>query len=220
MVNAMPRTAKLDELRCWVLLALISSGILSCAGNATAQNASNDNLARCRIMTDDAARLRCFEEVTKPATNAVPQTPPATSTPATWRLVRTPNPGGGKDAVSIMKTADTTKSDLDLAGLMVRCGETGLETLVVLVTPLPPRAHPSVTASTGSQSSNFTATVVPPGAELLLPKEATALTTGPWTTAAELSLEMKSDDEQVKGTIPLAGLGASLTLLAANCRQR
>jgi hypothetical protein len=38
-----------------------------------------------------------------------------------WHLVRTRNPYGGADAISIMRTADASRSDLDLAGLMIRC---------------------------------------------------------------------------------------------------
>src|SRR5437899_1091146 len=59
------------------------------------------------------------------------ESPKSTSEMGGWRLVRTPNPRGGADAVSIMRTADSSRSDIDLAGMAVRCGEIGAEVLVV-----------------------------------------------------------------------------------------
>ena len=97
-----------------------------------------------------------------------------------WRLVRTPNPSGGRDVVSIMETADISKSDLDLAGgsrplAVVRAV---WKSSLVLVRPLPPRADPKVTVSAGGRTADFTATIVPPGVAVLLPKEATTLRPG------------------------------------------
>jgi hypothetical protein len=136
--------------------------------------------------------------------------------------VRTPNPAGGRAAVSVVKTADVTKSDIGLAGLMLRCGESNIEVLIVLLRPLPPRAHPKVIVTVGGRQTDFIASVVPPGAELLLPLEATALATGPWQAASDLTVEIgavEGDDQPspIRGVISLAGLGASLPLLQANC---
>ena len=180
----------------------------------------NSKFERCRTITNDTARLRCYEEATpKPAIN-----PSQTSGRGigTWRLVRTPNPSGGRDAVSIMETADMSKSDLDLAGLMLRCGESGVEVLLVLVRPLPPRADPKVTVSAGGRTADFTATIVPPGVAVLLPKEATTLATGVWKAAPELSVQISAvqgEDERspIRGVISLAGLGEALALLLSNC---
>ena len=121
-----------------------------------------------------------------------------------------------------MQTADITKSDLDLAGLMLRCGEGGVEVLVVLVDPLPPRAHPKVTVSAAGRSVDFTATVLPPGAAVLLPKEAGVLASGPWTAATELSVQIDvapadREPKSVRGLIPLTGLGGALASLHGNC---
>jgi hypothetical protein len=81
-----------------------------------------------------------------------------------------------------MQTADITKSDLDLTGLMLRCSEGGVEILVVLVEPLQPRAHPKVTVSAAGKSVDFTATVAPSGAAVLLPRDVSILATGPRTS--------------------------------------
>jgi len=120
-----------------------------------------------------------------------------------------------------MQTADITRSDLDLAGLMIRCGETGMEVLVVLVQPLPPRAHPKVTLNAAGRSAEFTATIVPPGAAILLPKDAATLATGPWTAASELTVQVDAaqggSEPQFHGVIPLTGLGSALPSLMAAC---
>jgi len=230
MVNAMLRLFKFAGPFCCLCPALVYLGGWAVGGTAIAQPVgppfAPSNFEHCRTIADDAARLRCYEDAT-----SKPSPPPQVSTPPqmssvpqvlgpgarVWRLVRTPNPAGGKEAVSIMQTADIVKSDIDLAGLTVRCGENNLETLVVLLTPLPPRAHPKVTVSAGGASEDFTGTVVPPGAEVLLPQEASALASGPWTAAPELSVQVENDAERVKGVIPLAGLGAALPMLLANC---
>jgi len=171
-------------------------------------------LEQCRSIKDDAARLHCYENMTaKPDSAAKSQ---STETSA-WPVVRTPNPAGGAEAVSIMQTADTARSDLDLAGVMVRCGERNVETLVVLIRPFPPRAHPKVTVAAGGQSREFTTTVVRPGAALLLPAEATALAAGPWQSAAELAVQV-DDEHPIRGIISLQGLGAAYRLLTVNCR--
>jgi hypothetical protein len=124
-----------------------------------------------------------------------------------------------------MKTADVTKSDIDLAGLMLRCGESNIEVLVVLIRPLPPRGHPKVILTVGGKSIEFIASVVPPGAEVLLPPEATVLASRPWQAAPELSVEVgavEGDDPPtpIQGVISLAGLGAALSRLQANCPPR
>ncbi len=178
----------------------------------------------CRTIADDAARLRCYEEATSRPPAAVTPLPPAAVPPqasstgaGNWRLVRTPNPAGGPDAVAITQTADIAKSDLDLAGLMLRCGQMGVEVLVVLVEPLPPRAHPKVSVSTGGAALDFPATVVPPGALVLLPQDASALANGPWQNAAELTIDVEDSSERVKGVVPVAGLSSALPNLMANC---
>jgi hypothetical protein len=228
MVNAMPHTCRFGDLSCRCFCqVLLCLGIIAAAGTAIGQAfgqpvaGPDSNFERCRAITDDAARLRCYEAVTaKPAPSLPPQTPGPGTGP--WRLVRTPNPAGGPEAVSVTKTADVTKSDIDLAGLMLRCGKSNFDVLLVLVRPLPPRAHPKVALTAGGRTIDFTASVVPPGAQVLLPQEATALALGPWQTAPEMSVEVgavEGDDQPgpTRGVISLAGLGAALAQLQANC---
>jgi hypothetical protein len=142
-----------------------------------AETSSIDALARCRSIVDQAAQLRCYQDVTS---REAQRAGPHTAGTGNWRLVRTPNLRGGPEVVSIMQTADPARSDLDLAGLMVRCGTTGPDVVVVLVKPLPPRAHPKVKLAAGGSIAQFDGTVIPPGASLSLPGDVGALVTAPW----------------------------------------
>jgi len=136
-----------------------------------------------------------------------------------WRLVRTVNPRGGPDAVSMVHTADITRSDPDLAGMMLRCGDKGTEVVIVIVAPFPPRARPRVVVSADGRDWNFESSVVPPGAELLLPPEAARLAEGAWRSVAELAVKISSDQTTISGVISIAGLTPALATLAANCHQ-
>jgi hypothetical protein len=174
-------------------------------------------LERCLEIVDSAARLRCFES----ATNKLPAKPePNTHDMGQWRLVRTANQGGGADAISIMHTADTSRSDLDLAGLALRCGKTAIEALVIVIEPRPPRAVPQIKIGTGADSFTFAASVVPPFSMFLLPSDAAALITGSWKLRSELAIQIDGDGSPVRGVIALAGLQSALQSLTANCSSR
>ncbi len=133
--------------------------------------------------------------------------------------MRTPNPRGGADAVSIMQTPDPSRSDIDLAGLMLRCSDKSLEVQIVLLRPLPLRARPEVKLTTGSAAA-FAATVVSPGVALALPSEAAALVDGPWQSAPEVALEVDDGGRAIRGVVSLAGLAPALALLRSNCPSR
>ena len=148
-----------------------------------------------------------------------PQNPqPDVQSPGAWRLVRTPNPRGGPDAVSIMRTADLIRSDANLAGMMFRCGKTAIETLLVVVAPLPPDTKPTVKISSGGTAASFDATIVAPFVLILLPPDAAALFTGRWRTSTdEISVEIDENDETIRGYVALAGLNDALGQLTGNC---
>lgn len=173
----------------------------------------------CPIIKDSASRMQCYEHF---GLN-VAQAGAALGGPAAddaWRLVRTPDPAGGRDAVSVTRTADVTKSDLEFAGLMLRCGERSVEVLIVMVRAFPPRAHPKVKLAAGSSTVELTASVVPPDVLLLLPSDATALATGGWQAATELSVTVEDQQGAIRGFIPLTGIGHALALLRSNCPAR
>jgi hypothetical protein len=77
--------------------------------------------------------------------------------PSGWRLLRSGNPDA--PIMSASRTADATRSDLDLAGLILRCSDKGIETLIVVVTPFPPRTRPVVTLTANNREWTFDAEV-------------------------------------------------------------
>jgi hypothetical protein len=143
-----------------------------------------------------------------------------------WRLLRSANPHGAGEAVAMSHAADIVRSDLDLAGMMLRCPDgaaaqpapaAGADVVIVVVTPLSPRAQPNVTIVAGGTQWHFAARVVPPGAELQLPAEATELAAGPWQSTHELAVTVSLPERSFGGVIPIDGLADALVTLAANC---
>ena len=119
---------------------------------------------------------------------------------------------------SITKIADATRSDHDVAALMLRCGEGATtEVLVVLNEPLRPRAHPKVTVSAGATTTEFTGSVVTPGALVLLPEKASALVEHAWRSIPELAVAITEDHRSLRGVIPLTDIGSAMRTLQSNC---
>jgi hypothetical protein len=142
----------------------------------------------------------------------------ATSEPLSgWRLVKSKDPNGGADAVAIMHTADISKSDIGLAGLMLRCSGKDVEVVVITTIPFTPHARPHIKLRAGKTEANFNATVVPPFSALLLPMEATQLADSALQTASELSVQVDDQQTTVRGIVALTGLPAALANLRANC---
>lgn len=194
------------------VIVAIAAGLL--IRPAASAGPAPDDLERCRVITEDAARLRCFKSIMGQRWTANP------AALGEWRLVRTHGPQGEPDTVSIMHTADMGRSDLDLAGLMLRCRDNGAEVLIILVRSLSPRARPDVTITVAGQATRFSATVVPPLTAVLLPPEAAEMAKGSWQTAAEISIEITDAQGPIKGVIPLTGLKAAYDALMANCPRQ
>ena len=199
----------------------VISGILFFATSSLAQPVNGaaaelaqqrDNLQHCRSIPDSAERLQCYE---KAAADQTKDLEPATE--GGWRLLRTPNPQGGPEAVSIMRSADLVQTDPDLAGLMVRCAPKNPEVLIVMMQPVPPGAQPRVDFGPAGRTVSFTATVLPPGLAILLPDDAAALVQHKWQQAPELSIVVDEGQTKARGVVPMAGLQAALQLLLANC---
>ena len=137
-----------------------------------------------------------------------------------WHLVRTPNPNGGADAVSIMHTVDPSKSDLDIAGLMIRCHDGGTQVVIVLLRDFPVRAKPRVVLGKPGNEIQFEATVTSPGTAILLPGDAKELVNNSWHAENDLLLQIDSGHIRIHGVIPLTGLRAAYNLLAATCSRQ
>ncbi len=134
-----------------------------------------------------------------------------------WHLVRTSNPRGDADAISIMHTADTSRSDLDLAGLMIRCSSNGrAEVVVVLIQPFPLRARPRVALGKPGHEIQLEATVAPPGTAIVLPTDATTLVRGSWQALNDLFIRVDDGQDTIRGVVVLSGLQAAFNELVAS----
>jgi hypothetical protein len=196
---------------------LVLGYLLTGAMIAAAQQPDvSEGFAKCKAIVEDQARLDCLKKL-------LPPSDPAAATPAQsiqdpWPLVVTPHPTGGREAISIMRTADTTRSDPDLAGLMIRCQEkSGFEVLLALVRPFPPRARRDVIVGSGTGQSVLHAEVSSLGTGLVLPVEPTTFTTGPWRGLKEFAVVIKDPEAEVRGVIPLDGLAPAMARLSARC---
>jgi len=143
----------------------------------------------------------------------------AASTPG-WKVARVRGPAQGEEFSSIMKIADTSRSDPDFAGLMIRCAPKGkIDVLAVLVRPFPPTTRPQVTITSAQTSEVFEGKMAAAGAAVILPDEASALAGGLWQSLSSLSLTVKNADEEIKGVVALDGLRAAYGNLVSGCIQ-
>jgi hypothetical protein len=133
-----------------------------------------------------------------------------------WQLVKTPDPRGGPEAVSVLHVADTAKSDLNFAGLTFRCGQTGIETLLVLLEPLARGTQYGVLVKSGTTQNQFEAKALQGGTVLLLPPGATALAGASWQAVPELSVDI-AGPSPIHGSVPIGGLSGALSTLSQSC---
>jgi hypothetical protein len=123
-------------------------------------------------------------------------------------------------SAAIIHTVDFERSDPRLAGLMLRCGTEGIETIIVVVEPFPPHAQPQITIRAMGQEFRFNGTIVPTGAGIRLPIDATILLTGPWRAARERAINVTEGDAAFEGVVALSGLSAALESLNVECDQK
>jgi hypothetical protein len=135
-----------------------------------------------------------------------------------WHFVRTRNPLGGADTISIMHTADTSRSDIDFAGLMFSCRESVAQAVIVLLRSFPVRARPRVVFGKPGNEIDFEATIAPPGTAVLIPRDAATLVSGPWRALNDLSIRVKYGQSTIRGIVKVAGLQAAFKVLMASCR--
>jgi hypothetical protein len=191
--------------------------LISGACPALADPADPDGFAKCKVIDDNQARLDCLKKLLGSAPAA--DSSAGSTSDDRWSLVVTPPPAHGtREAVSIMRTADTTRSDPDLAGLMIRCQqEPGLQVLLALVRPLPPRARRDVTINPTMTPTVLHAEVSSQGTGIVLPVEPTMFTTGQWRNLKELAVLIQDPEADIRGVIPLDGIAPALAKLSARC---
>jgi hypothetical protein len=110
-----------------------------------------------------------------------------------------------------------SSSDLNFAGIMLRCSKNNLQVMVALVEPLPPRSQTLVTIASGDRETKLTGTVIGPGLAILLPPEASALAETAWRSLDRISIVVEKGDTKLKGSVALGGLPAALQKLRENC---
>jgi len=142
--------------------------------------------------------------------------PSSQSVAGKWRLVHTPNPSEKREVVSIMATAELAESDVDFAGLDVRCAEPDFEILVFLIPPLPPRAQPTVAIN----GKTFQGSVVSPGTAILLPPTASLLAKEQWRSLPKLAIDVEADGTKTHGLVSLEGFDRALQSLTTACLAR
>jgi hypothetical protein len=141
----------------------------------------------------------------------------AASTLPSWRLVRSTGPNGEPGASAILHTIDFERSNPRLAGLMLRCGKQNIDIIIVVVEPFPPRSRPQVTLSTPGKVFQFEGSVIPTGAGILLPSDATGSLIGPWRSAPEVEIKVADGNSVFDGFVPLSGLSTALDSLNSEC---
>ena len=118
------------------------------------------------------------------------------------------------------QAAAAAKSDIGLAGLSLRCGLASFEVVLITLEPLPRASRPNVILTVGSDRNQFQASVAQSGDELVLPQAASGLATGKWQSGTELSVEIETQPNPIKGIVPIGGLSAALRLLSPLCAAK
>lgn len=200
--------------RVFIFLAL---ALLAAGGGALANTLRVAQLQNCVPGSSAEQRQRCDDAITE----QLKSTSRTTQLDQGWRLVTTTEPDGRGEAVSVMRTVDSAKSDLGIAGLSLRCGRNGaIEVVLIMLDPMARSSHPKVALTAGTDRKEFETTVATSGEALLLPSAASSLATGAWRDAAEVSIEVTTSSNPIRGVVPIGGLQAALRALAPHCAIR
>lgn len=136
--------------------------------------------------------------------------------PIAWRMLSSPGPHAGADNEAISQTADLETSDPGFIGMMVRCRNAALETILVVAEPLPPRATADVTLSGGGATVVAPATPIITGAGLQVPIDLVAQLNGAWAGEPALDVTIATPD-RIHGVVSLQGLRTPLLQLSRDC---
>jgi hypothetical protein len=192
-----------------LLLALVTL----LAASSARSDPPDPRLQNCTSGVSPGLRQECDRQATEQVGIGSRITP----LPGGWQLVQSRNPGGGADAVSVMHVADTTRSDVGLAGLNLQCGREGVEVILVILERLPRTSRPKVILAAGTSRAEFEASVVQSGEALLLPNAEANLASAEWQKANELAIEIETQAGAIRGAVPMGGLSAALQTLKARC---
>lgn len=198
----------------WVIVLCV--GLLVLTDRSSRAEPPRPGVLNCASGVSAEQRRRCDEE----AFRQVQSGSQSTQLEGGWRLVKSKNPDGGADAISVMHVVDSAKSDTRLAGLNLQCGQDGIEVVFIVLEPLSRATRPNVTLIAGEKRTEFQASVIQGGLALLLPADAAKLATIDWQNANELSVEIGAPPTAIRGAVPIAGLATALGYLQRNCHAR
>ena len=199
-----------------VRVTLLCATLLIAAGGSGRAEPPRSGMQNCASGVSPEQRQRCDEE----AFRQVETGSQSTQLEGGWRLVKSRNPDGGADAISVMHVVDSAKSDPRLAGLTLQCGRDGIEIALIVLEPLSRSMRPNVVLITGEKRAEFEASVIQSGAALLLPADASKLAASDWQGATELSVEIATKPAAIRGAVPIGGLSTALRYLSQNCPAR
>lgn len=136
-----------------------------------------------------------------------------------WTLVRTKLEIGSPEQISIMHQADTA-SNIGLAGISLRCAANGVDVMLVVLEPVPPGTHPSITIAANGQQRSFDTSVLPGRRSLRLLPQAEPLPTPDWLQSHTLSVKVELGPSSVHGVLPIDGMIGALQTLRSACSAR
>ena len=209
------RSQKIEHGASFIALALFTlCGVVGVSGRSWAQA---PNLQTCAALPNEGQRVQCAERLL--ANSGSRPAPAAPTLSGDWHLSRTTDPRTGIASVTVLHTADFN-SDADFAGLMFRCGQNGVETLLAILQPIPPSAKPAVTVRSGATETRHTAQVLELGTLLLLPDVSADQAVSQWASSPEIAFQIAASDPSIRGMVPTAGLAAAVQALKPNCISR
>lgn len=121
---------------------------------------------------------------------------------------------------AIFRTAELSKSDPRLAGLILRCSKDSIEPVIVVIEPFPPGAQPKITLRVAGHESYFTGSILPAGVGIRLPIDGTKMVEGHWLSAEQVELTIAEGDIVIRGAVGLSGLPEEIAALRAECIQK
>jgi len=179
---------------------------------------TSDGNDTCRVISDLTVQKQCYAIINALSNKTNAQ---GLTLLEGWQLVRTPDPRGGADAISISHVVDLQKSDPNLAGITLRCVDRQIELFIIVIEPYPPNIPIDLTLKLGNSSaSTYRGSVVPPGIMVRLPPEAATALFDHRPELDYLNVSLAYGTAPVtKGVIKLTGFEQAFGTLKTLCSK-
>jgi hypothetical protein len=196
-----------------VLVAAVFVGLVKSQAIETSDG--NDT---CRGISDLMMRKQCYATIDALSSKTTAE---GMTLLEGWQLVRTPDPRGGADAISISHVADLQKSDPNLAGITLRCVDRQIELFIIVIEPYPPNIPINLTLNLGNSSAlTYRGSVVPPGVMVRLPPEAATAVFDRRSQPNDLNVTVAYGTAPITtGIVKLTGLEQALGTLKTLCAK-